>query len=228
MKRFVHIPVGLVVLAILISVFIAIANYIHEKTILNQVIARLKADSRTAQVMVTKVEHDQNSNKNLTTIKFLEYDAQGKPLKPKYFTFSGNIIQFQALVIRFNDDFVERGDRLRGKSAYIFWKAFMLDGPHTEEFMITPLSTIPDGYKISGGKDSFERNLWHSFWRYALDRKHAARQGIKNAQIEAPGAAFVPGEIYTIKIEHNGGLRIDAAPMPDIVRGEKIPAAVSK
>ena len=228
MKRFVHIPVGLVVLAILISVFIAIANYIHEKTILNQVIARLKADSRTAQVMVTKVEHDQNSNKNLTTIKFLEYDAQGKPLKHKYFTFSGNIIQFQALVIRFNDDFVERGDRLRGKSAYIFWKAFMLDGPHTEEFMITPLSTIPDGYKISGGKDSFERNLWHSFWRYALDRKHAARQGIKNAQIEAPGAAFVPGEIYTIKIEHNGGLRIDAAPMPDIVRGEKIPAAVSK
>ena len=228
MKRFVHIPVGLVVLAILISVFIAIANYIHEKTILNQVIARLKADSRTAQVMVTKVEHDQNSNKNLTTIKFLEYDAQGKPLKPKYFTFSGNIIQFQALVIRFNDDFVERGDRLRGKSAYIFWKAFMLDGPHTEEFMITPLRTIPDGYKISGGKDSFERNLWHSFWRYALDRKHAARQGIKNAQIEAPGAAFVPGEIYTIKIEHNGGLRIDAAPMPDIVRGEKIPAAVSK
>jgi hypothetical protein len=34
--------------------------------------------------------------------------------------------------------------------------------------------------------------------------------GIKNAQIEAPGTKFVPGLIYTIKIEHDGGLRIDA------------------
>ena len=127
-------------------------------------------------------------------------------------------------MIRFNDDFVERGDKLRGKSAYIFWKVFMLNGPSTEEFIITPLNTVPTGYKIPGMKDYFERNLWRSFWRYALDRKHAGRQGIKNAQIEAPGTTFVPGTIYTIKIEHNGGLRIDTAPLPEIVKGEKIPA----
>jgi len=225
MKRLIHIPVGLIVLVALVAVFIAIANYIHEKTIFNQIIARLKADSRTAEVMVTKVEYDQALNKNFTTIKFLEYDSNGKPLDPKYFTFSGNIIQFQALVIRFNDDFVERGDKLRGKSAYIFWKVFMLNGPSTEEFIITPLNSVPTGYKIPGMKDYFERNLWRSFWRYALDRKHAGQHGIKNAQIEAPGTAFVPGTIYTLKIEHNGGLRIDAAPLPEIVKGEKVPAA---
>ncbi len=32
---------------------------------------------------------------------------------------------------------------------------------------------------------------------------------IKNAQIEAPGTMFVPGNLYTIKIEHDGGLRIE-------------------
>ena len=87
MKRLIHIPAGLIALIALVAVFIAIANYIHEKTIFNQVLARLKADSRTAEVMVTKVEHDQNLNKNFTTIKFLEYDSNGKPLDPKYFTF---------------------------------------------------------------------------------------------------------------------------------------------
>jgi hypothetical protein len=225
MKRLIHIPVGLIALVVLVAVFIAIANYIHEKTVFNQVLARLRADSRTAEIMVTKVEYDQGLNKNFTTIKFLEYDSSGKPLDPKYFTFSGNIIQFQALVIRFNDDFVERGDKLRGRSAYIFWKVFMLNGPSTEEFIITPLNSVPTGYKIPGMKDYFERNLWRSFWRYALDRNHAAKQGIKNAQIEAPGTAFIPGTLYTLKIEHNGGLRIDVAPLPEIVKGEKVPAA---
>jgi hypothetical protein len=47
--------------------------------------------------------------------------------------------------------------------------------------------------------------------------------GIKNAQIEAPGTVFIPGMLYTIKIEHDGGMRIDAAKLPEVLRGEKIP-----
>jgi hypothetical protein len=43
---------------------------------------------------------------------------------------------------------------------------------------------------------------------------------VKNAQIEAPGSIFVPGTIYTIKIEYDGGLRIDAKPIPEILKGE--------
>src|SRR5258708_32853809 len=35
------------------------------------------------------------TRKYTTTIKFLEYDVHGKPLTPKYFTFNGNLIQFQ-------------------------------------------------------------------------------------------------------------------------------------
>jgi hypothetical protein len=46
--------------------------------------------------------------------------------------------------------------------------------------------------------------------------------GIKNAQIEAPGSLFIPGTIYKIYIEHDGGLRIDAAPIPAILKGEKL------
>ena len=39
----------------------------------------------------------------------------------------------------------------------------------------------------------------------------------------APGTKFVPGKLYTIKIEHDGGLRIDVSPLPEILAGEKIP-----
>lgn len=194
----------------------------RENRMLRQVIARLKADSRIAEALVTAVKKDENGRRELTTIKFLEYDVDGKPLKPKYFTFQGNLIQFQSLVIRFDDFYVEKGDALKGKSAYLFMKAFVLAGPQTQEFEITPVDLIPDGYKIRGLTDGFENKLWKRFWRYALEPEQAQRLGIKNAQIEAPGTKFVPGTIYAIKIEHDGGMRIDAKPIPQILRGEKI------
>jgi hypothetical protein len=211
----------MIIAVIVITACLFFLKQIRQNRMLKQVIARLKADSRVAEVLVTGVKKDE-SGRELTTIKFLEYDAAGKPLPPKYFTFRGNLIQFQSLVIRFDDFYVEKGDPLKGKSAYLFMKAFVLAGPQTQEFEITQVNSIPDGYKIEGLTDSFEGRLWKRFWRYALDKKEADRLGIKNAQIEAPGSRFMPGTIYTIKIEHDGGMRIDTVPVPQILRGEKI------
>ena len=192
----------------------------HQNKVLKQVISRLAADSRAADVLVTGVNYDEKTGKNSTTIKFLEYDVEGNPLEPRYFTFSGNIIQFQSLVIRFSDDLVMRGDRMKGKSVYLFWKVFMLDGENTKEYDITEVDTVPRGYKVSEGKDAFESELWEKFWSYALDEDERGKIGIKSAQIEAPGTMFVPGVLYTLKIEHDGGIRIDSEKLPPILMGE--------
>jgi len=204
--------------------FISIQRVINEKKVLRQIIERFQADSRIAEVLVTNVHFDEQSKKTSTTIKFLEYDAQGKPLEPRYFTFPGNIIQFQSLVIRFDDFFIASSHPLKGKSAYLFWKVFMLDGSNTKEYALAPLNAIPEGYKLPGKSGKAEKKLWRKFWSYALNTSIAKKQGIKNAQIEAPGTTFVPGVLYTIKIEHDGGMRIDAQELPSIVRGERIPA----
>ena len=197
--------------------------YQHRIELLNKVIERLSAESRIAQVMVTESGKDQNTGEILTTIKFLEYDAEQKPLKPKYFTFSGNIIQFQSLVIRFKDIHIRNAASLRNKSAYIFWKVFSLRGNQTEEYVINPISQIPTGYKIQGIKSKFEQKLWEKFWNYALNNTESDMVGVKNAQIEAPGTKFVAGTLYIIKIEHDGGIRIDTEPVPEIFKGEYIP-----
>jgi hypothetical protein len=143
-------------------------------------------------------------------------------LKPLYFTFPGNIIQFQSLVIRFNDIHIRNKELLKDKSAYLFWKVFMLDGQNTIEYSITELKKIPKGYKLEGSESDHEKLLWEKFWQYALDPESSRELGIKNAQIEAPGTMFVPGSVYTIHIEHDGGLRIDARALPEITKGEKI------
>jgi hypothetical protein len=194
----------------------------NQEHIYKQMIDRLQAESRAAQVLVTKVYYDEKLHRTMTTIKFVEQDSEGLPLPPKYFTFSGNLIQFQSLVVRFEDKFVAAGDRFKGKSVYLFWKVFMLDGPRTQEFSITRVDEIPGGYKIPGKASGFENRFWRDFWRFAFDEQMAKNAGVKSVQIEAPGSVFIPGYLYTIHIEHDGGLRIDAKPVEGILRGEKI------
>ena len=206
---------------ILLSLFF-VNKYLGETRTLKEIIKRLNADSRIAEVLVASVAADGSSDRNATTIKFLEYDAKGNPLPPKYFTFLGNIIQFQSMVIRFDDRYVQSGHDLKGKSVYIFMKAFCLDGKNTQIFDINNMNEIPTGYEVKGENRNFQKALWRRFWQYALKPQQAGRIGIKNAQIEAPGTKFLPGTLYTIKIEHDGGMRIDAKPLPDILKGEKV------
>lgn len=211
------------IVAVLVAMLsVVVWQYFQREKILNQIIERLSTDSRVAEVVVTKSELDEKTGKILTTIKFLEYDARNQPLPPKYFTFRGNVIQFQSLVIRFNDDLVKKGDRLRGKSAYLFLKAFVLDAKDTQIFEITPAQGVPDGYQATAEVSDYEQSLWSRFWLYALDAETRGKSGIKNAQIEAPGTMFLPGTIYTLKIEHDGGIRIDSQPVPRILKGEKV------
>ena len=220
-KIFNLVSIGILAVAVVLA-GVGINQWMQKERVLRQIIERLHAETRMAEVLVTKSEFDEATKKIKTTIKFLEYDAQGKPLEAKYFTFQGNVIQFQSLVIRFSDKLVEAGDRLRGKSAAIFMKAFVLGGAKTQEFDITKAYEVPGGYRVPGKTNEFEIKLWQAFWDYALDPKKREHAGIKNAQIEAPGSMFLPGTIYTLKIEHDGGLRIDASPVPEILKGERI------
>ena len=202
--------------------FLAYLKIFNETKVLQQMIERLTADSRIAEVLVTGAQSNPLTHKPITTIKFLEYDSAGKPMEPRYFTFFGNIIQFQSLVVRFDDIYVKNADALRGKSVYLFWKVFVLNGKNTQEYEITAANEIPKGYKIDGPRNRFEDGIWREFWEFALDPAQAAKKGIKNAQIEAPGTRFVPGMLYTIRIEHDGGMRIDAKAIPQILKGEKV------
>lgn len=223
MRKIIYIFIFALVIAGTILIYQNVLRLIDKNKLLQQVIARFEADSRIAEALVTNVRYDEESAKTFTTIKFLEFDARQRPLPPRYFTFSGNIIQFQSMVIRFDDFHIRMKTPLKDKSAYLFWKVFMLDGKNTQEYELTKLNEIPPGYKVEGIQHPFEKKLWEEFWEYALNPKEANKMGIKNAQIEAPGTMFVPGTLYTIKIEHDGGIRIDTQPLPAILRGERIP-----
>src|SRR3989338_7838475 len=214
-KTIFYLVLSLLIVALLVTLAYFGYQWHQERKVLQQIVERASAVLESAES-----RSNEASGKLETTIKFLEYDASGKPLEPRYFTFQGNIIQFQSLVIRFKDEFVNAGDSLRGKSIYLFLRAFVLDEKNAQVFNITEMNGIPKGYKIPNVKSDFERKLWEEFWTLALDPKAREREGIKNAQIEAPGSIFLPGTIYTLQIEHDGGIRIDTEPVPEILKDE--------
>ncbi len=213
-KRFFR---NILVVVILFFLFVGYFKF-REFLTFRKIIHNLKAESRVAEVLVTESSIDEYTRRYTTTIKFLEYDVEGRPLKPKYFTFNGNQIQFQSLVVRFDDKYIEEGHRMKGKSLCLFMKAFVLDGRNTQEFPITIPEAVPGGYRVGDPPSRFEREVWKRFWKYALSPDERHRVGIKNAQIEAPGSVFVPGTIYTLVLEHDGGLRIDTRPIPEILK----------
>ncbi len=213
---------NLILLLIFVLLFIGYFKF-REFLLFRNIIHNLKAESRIAEILVTESSLDEYTRKYTTTIKFLEYDVKGRPMKPKFFTFKGNLIQFQTLVVRFDDRYIEEGHRMKGKSIYLFMKAFVLDGKNTQEFEITPIDIVPDGYRIGDPPSTFEKEIWRKFWKYALDPKEREHIGIKNAQVEAPGSVFVPGTIYTLIIEHHGGIRIDTRPIPEILKQDPSP-----
>lgn len=191
-------------------------NSFRESLLLKKVIERLTAESMIAEVVVADLRTDYHTGKAYTTIKFLEYDTLGKALPPKYFTFSSDILQFQSLVIRFDDFYIKKGDPLKGKSAYLFMKVFALKDDGAEVYEINKINEVPSGYRVGRQVTAFENRLWRKFWEYALSPQEAKRIGIKNAQIEAPGTKFVPGMLYTLKIEYDGGMRVDVSALPRV------------
>ncbi|MDD4295222.1 MAG: hypothetical protein PHP69_06905 [Candidatus Omnitrophica bacterium] len=220
-KNYNFIFIGLIVLFFIFSVrmYLKITESARQNKVLSDMVARLEKDSTLAQVLVTNVRFNEITGKNETTIKLVELDSMGVKLTPRYFTFPGNILQFQSLVVRFGDKYIKRGDSLRGKSISFLWKVFMLDGNKTREYEINQIYDVPGGFRVGRNVGAYERRIWKKFWEYALDIN---KDGIKNAQIEAPGKIFLPGMLYILKLEHDGGIRIDAEPLPEILRGEKI------
>lgn len=197
----------------------------RESEVLRRMVERLTAEDRVAEVWVESRQSDTPGRPGRIRLKILEYDAAGKALQPVHCEFSLNdVIHFEALVIRLNDDLVMGGN---GKSIHLFRRAFALDnsGNTYESCDINRPLEIPGGYRLPDS-DRFvgdvQQKYWRSFWQYALDEKSRQAAGVKNAQIEAPATRLLSDKIYRLVLERDGGLRIEASDIPAILKGERL------
>jgi len=191
---------------------------------LNQVVERLESESRVAQVMVKKQGINPRTHVRETELKFAEIARDGEPLPARSFTVEGDIAYFDALVIKFDRQYVERGEALRGKSICLFRRIFGENQTPEEGFPIDDQASdghgIPDVYRVNPDPTAFEVDLWSEFWMYATHPEEAKEKGIRVIQGEAVYQQLTPGNIYTLTLDNAGGLNIVAESIPGILKDE--------
>jgi hypothetical protein len=74
--------------------------------------------------------------------------ADGKQLPPRFFTIKGNVAHIDAMVIKFEQDFIKKGDPLRGHSLVLFHRLYGDYQAPVEGFMIDMPGKPPEVYRI--------------------------------------------------------------------------------
>jgi hypothetical protein len=214
-------------LAISVTAFLVLAGYLgwdyfqnearlrEQVRQLQEVVTRLNAEYRVAQIIV----HDQTvdaEGRTLTTLEFREVSRDNELLPPISATLVGTEVYFESLVIKFQNQYVEQGDALRGKSIILFRRMFGSgtapdDGVPIDRNASNP-NGIPDVYRVSKQPSELEVDLWNKFWFYANNTKEAAAKGVRVMQLEAIGTRVEPSRVYELRVENDGGMSLIPTP----------------
>jgi len=189
----------------------------EKNRVLTRMVQRLSDEKRVAQVLVTGTR---TVNGVLhTTLLFVEDDKNGDPLPAKSFEIEGTQAHFDALVIKFDREFITKGDPLRGHSIALFTRVYGDKQTPANAFPIDEPGKIPAIYRGADPRVSeFELDLWKSFWRLADDKQFAEEHGVRIANGQGVWGPFEPDKLYTITLESDGGLNITSEPLKGIYR----------
>jgi len=92
-----------------------IAKLEEEKRILEEVVGRLGGERRVAEILVT--DQEMVGGVKTSTLLFVEYSRDGTALPPKRFVVRGENAHVDAMVVKFEDGLVGKGDALRGPAS---------------------------------------------------------------------------------------------------------------
>ena len=180
----------------------------EERKRLTQVVERLSVERRVAAVDVLQQHVDDTGQVRQTVLRLTEFDRDGEPLPSQVFGVPGRTPHFDALVIKFQDDYVANADVLRGTSLALFRRVYGETQAPEAGYWIGEKGAVPDVYRVNPEPSDFERELWREFWSYATDPAKAAEAGVRVAQGEAVYAPVTAGERWLLTLESDGGLNL--------------------
>ena len=190
----------------------------EEKRVLTRVVQRLSDEKRVAEVLVTDQKTDAAGVLH-TTLLFVEYDKNGESLPPRSFEVEGTQAHIDAMVIRFNQNFVTENDPLRGHSIALFTRIYGDKQTPANAYVIDQPGKVPEIYRGADPRVSqFEIELWQNFWKLASDAEYRARYGVEVADGQGVWGPFEPDKLYTITLQSHGGVSITSEPLKGIYR----------
>jgi hypothetical protein len=177
----------------------------QERQKLVEYAGRLSATRRVAQVDVIRQYRDAAGNP-VTAMLWQEIGPDGTLGHPLAVEATGSLVYFEALVIKFAQQYVGQGDPERGTSLAMFRRVFgdrqaPESAPDLDRAARPPVGN-------PGPSAALEDELWAKFWNMIDDPQLAANYGVRIVQCEAPAVPVQPGQIWEVSLDAAGGLNL--------------------
>ena len=148
-----------------------------------------------------------------TRLYFQELDSLGQAIgMGKEIALDGDVAYVEALVVKFADDFVLERDLLRGSSLLLFRRIFGEYQAPIDGVELDPVGQFPPAYSPEQVDPAFHRELWASFWDYALQPEVVRQSGVRAMHGEAPFIKLRDGMAYEVELRTSGGLTLRPIP----------------
>ncbi len=149
----------------------------------------------------------------LTTIRFVETarDDKTKVILQKECIVEGDVIHFDALIVKFDDKMVMDG---KARALYLWRRIYGETTPPEAGTLIEEPGTEPKRYcgLLKALPLEHQQLFWSSIWDLANNPEKLRQYGIKALYGNAIYSQFRPGLIYVFKINPVGHLYVEVVP----------------
>jgi hypothetical protein len=205
----------LVICVYLVHGFYRGAATIHELLTenkrLKQAITNLTQEEQIGYAKV--IDQQVEAGQLLTTIRFVE-TARGSKLNrilEKEYTIAGDVIHFDALIVKFGDKMTMNGER---KALYLWRRVYGEKTAPEDGFAIEQPGAEPRRYRdlLSLLPIEQRRLFWSNIWELANDPEKLKQYGIEAIYGSVIYSKLRPGLIYVFKISPTGHVYPEVIP----------------
>src|SRR4030043_305022 len=188
-----------------------IRELLNENKQLKQAITNLTLEEQIGYAKV--ISHENRDGKLFTNIKFVETarDDKLKKVLEKNYTVEGDIVHFDALVVKFGDKMVMDG---KEKALYLWRRVYGENTSPENGLTIEEPGKEPQRYKdLLELLPAKERNLfWTNIWELANNSDRLKEYDIKAVYGNVVYSKLRKGLIYVFKISPTGQLYPETVP----------------
>lgn len=190
---------------------IAIEELLKENKYLKECISRITKEEQIGYAKV--IRQYEKDNKLYTILKFVETSRNdpSKIILQKEYTIEGDIIHFDAMIIKFSNELVLDG---KERAIYLWRRVYGENTAPSKAFPIEEEEKEPERYK-----DIFEKLgrkekevLWSSIWELSNDPNKLKKLGIEAIFGNAIYSKLKPGMVYIFRIDNTGQLSPEIVP----------------
>jgi hypothetical protein len=195
--------------------FLRLTMTIHqlltENKQLKEAITNLTAEEQIGYAKV--ISQEIKDGKNWTTLRFIETarDDKLKKIVEKDYTIEGDIVHFDALIVKFGDKMVMDGKQ---RAMYLWRRIYGEEMSPQNGFPIEQAGAEPARYADLLAKLPIKQRelFWSNIWDLANDAEKLKEYGITAIYGNVVYSRLKPGLIYIFKISPTGQLYPEVVP----------------